>query len=47
LAGAIEQALQEPEPLVARGLEHAAAFTPARCGEAVLNGYKAACESRA
>ena len=47
LAGAIEQALQEPEPLVTRGLRHAAAFTPERCGEAVLSGYEAAFERRA
>jgi alpha-1,3-rhamnosyl/mannosyltransferase len=44
---AIELALQEPEPLVARGLEHAAAFSRARCGEAVLAGYEAAIERKA
>jgi glycosyltransferase involved in cell wall biosynthesis len=46
-ARTIGMALQEPEPLVARGLEHAAAFSRERCGEAVLAGYEAALERQA
>jgi glycosyltransferase involved in cell wall biosynthesis len=42
LAGAIERALENPLELVARGLEHASAFTRERCGSAVLAGYEAA-----
>ena len=41
-AEAIELALRDPEALVARGLEHAAAFSRERCGESVLAGYEAA-----
>jgi glycosyltransferase involved in cell wall biosynthesis len=46
-ARAIESAMEDPEPLVARGLEHAAAFSRARCAEAVLAGYEAAMERQA
>jgi glycosyltransferase involved in cell wall biosynthesis len=41
-AHAIEQALQRPEALVARGIEHASAFSERSCGAAVLAGYEAA-----
>lgn len=41
-AEAIELALREPDVLVARGLEHAAAFSRERCGKSVLAGYEAA-----
>jgi len=43
-AHGIELALEEPDALVARGLEHAAAFSRERCAEAVLAGYEAAME---
>lgn len=42
LAHAIVQALEEPGPLVVRGLDHASAFSPRSCGAAVLAGYEAA-----
>jgi glycosyltransferase involved in cell wall biosynthesis len=44
VARAIERALQEPDPLVARGLEHASAFSQRNCGAAVFAGYEAALE---
>lgn len=40
LAGALEAALSEPEPLRRAGLAHAARFTWAACGTAVLAGYR-------
>jgi glycosyltransferase involved in cell wall biosynthesis len=47
-ARAIERALQERDAhaLVARGLEHASAFSQRSCGAAVLAGYEAALERR-
>jgi glycosyltransferase involved in cell wall biosynthesis len=45
-AQAILQALQQPDPLVARGIEHAAVFSPQSCGAAVLAGYEAALERK-
>jgi glycosyltransferase involved in cell wall biosynthesis len=45
-ARAIERALQEHDALVARGLEHASAFSQRACGAAVLAGYEAALERR-
>ena len=42
LAQAIEQALREPDALVARGTAHAARFSERSCGAAVLSGYEAA-----
>ena len=45
-ARAIARALQKPETLVGRGLEHASAFTQRRCGATVLAGYEAALEKR-
>ena len=41
-AQAIEQALKEPDVLVARGIEHSSAFSQRACGAAVLTGYEAA-----
>jgi len=41
-AHAIEQALQRPEALVARGIAHASAFSERSCGAAVLAGYASA-----
>jgi glycosyltransferase involved in cell wall biosynthesis len=41
-ADAIARALEDSAALVARGLAHAARFTPAAMGEAVLSGYEAA-----
>ena len=38
IAARIEEALADPEPLVARGLEHAGRFTPHAQGQAVLAG---------
>lgn len=40
-ARAIEQALREPDALVARGIEHASGFSQRSCGAAVLAGYEA------
>jgi glycosyltransferase involved in cell wall biosynthesis len=42
ISAAIEQALDEGEALIARGLEHARRFTPRACGEAMLRGYESA-----
>jgi alpha-1,3-rhamnosyl/mannosyltransferase len=41
-AEALEHALALPEEARRRGVEHARAFTPLRCGQAVLAGYEAA-----
>jgi hypothetical protein len=40
-AEAIEEALLERDPLVARGLEHAGRFTARAQGENILRGYQA------
>jgi glycosyltransferase involved in cell wall biosynthesis len=39
IADGIRRALQEREPLVAKGLEHAAKFTWRACGEAHIHGF--------
>ena len=41
-AQAIEQALRDPDALVARGVEHSSRFSERSCGAAVLAGYEAA-----
>jgi glycosyltransferase involved in cell wall biosynthesis len=45
-AQGIEQALQEPDTIVARGFEHASVFSQRSCGAAVLAGYEAALERK-
>jgi glycosyltransferase involved in cell wall biosynthesis len=39
IADGIRRALQEREPLVAKGLEHARKFTWRACGEAHIHGF--------
>jgi glycosyltransferase involved in cell wall biosynthesis len=42
IAAGIERALSQREPLLPRGLAHAAQFTWRACGEAILRGYEKA-----
>jgi glycosyltransferase involved in cell wall biosynthesis len=42
IAAGIQQAIEERETLVRRGLEHASTFTRRACGEAILRGYEQA-----
>lgn len=44
-AQTIDRALQEPDALITRGIDHAAVFTTKACGTAVLAGYEAALAS--